>query len=169
MNSLMKKHGRAYLLIFPLCAVLILALQSFLLTFVRVQGTSMVPTFHDGQVLLVNRAAFGFRWPIIGDSVVFWNPPQAGDLVVVKPPESNHLVVKRVVATSGQQLIVASHQLLTPSRTVPLSLAQEYWLSSCSVVPSGTLFVVGDNLSASQDSRDWGFVPWDNLVGRPWL
>jgi signal peptidase I len=165
----MKKHGRAYLLIFPLCAVLILALQSFLLTFVRVQGTSMVPTFHDGQVLLVNRAAFGFRWPIIGDSVVFWNPPRVGDLVVVKPPESNHLVVKRVAATSGEQLVVTSHQLYTSSGNVPLSQAQEYWLSSVSIVPWGTLFVVGDNLSASEDSRDWGFVPWDNLVGRPWL
>ncbi|MEI8093194.1 MAG: signal peptidase I [Spirochaetales bacterium] len=164
----MKKQGRVYLLIFPVCAVLIVAVQSLLVTFVQVKGNSMVPTYHDGQVLLVNRAAFGIRWPIIGDSALFWNPPRDGDVVVLRRPDTSRLVVKRVVATGGQELSVNSHQLQTASRLVSLSEAQEYWLSSVRKVPAESLLVVGDNAVDSEDSRDWGFVPLDNIIGAPW-
>jgi type IV secretory pathway protease TraF len=72
------------------------------------------------------------------------------------------------MATGGQPLSIHAHQLVTPSGVVSLTLAQEYWLSGCSRVPAGTLFLVGDNPADSLDSRDWGFVPVANVLGTPW-
>ncbi len=169
MISLMQKHRWAYLMFFPVCAFVLVVAQQSLVTFVQVRGDSMNPTLYEGQVIAVNRVAFGFRWPIVEDSRVFWNPPQPGDLVVVQRTDPPALLVKRVAASAGQTLVVKDHTLLTGSFRIPLSAAQEYWLSGCDTVPSGALFVVGDNPDDSRDSRDWGFVLLGEVVGTPWL
>lgn len=127
----------------------------------------MVPSYADGQVLFVNRLAYGLQGTIIGDYLWFWKAPSVGEIVVVRSPEEEHLVVKRVAGTSGMPLLIRDHALSVGDRTLPLTAAQEYWLAACPQVPAETVFVVGDNLDRSRDSRDWGFVPLVRVVGRP--
>jgi signal peptidase I len=126
----------------------------------------MIPSYADGQVLFVNRLAYGLQGPIIGEYLWIWKAPNLGDPVVVRRPEAGAWVVKRVAGLPGMALKVAGHRLTLGGRTVPLSPAQEYWLSACPQVPEGTLFVLGDNLDRSTDSRDWGFVPFHDVLGR---
>jgi signal peptidase I len=126
----------------------------------------MVPAYTDGQILFVNRLAYGLQGPIIGEYLWIWKAPNVGDPVVVKRPESGEWVVKRVAGLPGAPLSVRDHLLDVGGRTIFLSPAQEYWLASCPQVPQGSLFVLGDNLASSQDSRDWGFVPIRDVLGR---
>lgn len=166
MTSHMKTTLWYPLAFLPLFALLLWTVQGVGLTFVRVQGPSMVPTYADGQVLFVNRLAYGLQGPIIGQYVWIWKAPLPGDAVVVQAPEHQQWVVKRVVGAPGMALQIQDHTLTIGSRAIPLTPAQEYWLASCSQVPADSVFVVGDNQAQSLDSRDWGFVPLANVVGR---
>ncbi len=165
MISRMKK-----LLAFPLAPLTLLALalwamQGVCLTLVRVKGPSMIPSYADGQVLFVNRLAYGLQGPIIGHYLWMWKAPFLGDPVVVRKPDGQW-VVKRIAGMPGAPLKIAGHSLDVGGRQVALTPAQEYWLSSVSAVPSDSVFVLGDNADRSQDSRDWGFVPIHDVVGR---
>ena len=134
---------------------------------VQVRGPSMVPSYADGQVLFVNRLAYGLQGPIIGEYLWIWKAPGLGDPVIVRKPGSLAWVVKRVAGLPGMALKVSAHQLSLGSRSAALTPAQEYWLEACARVPDGNVFVLGDNLADSTDSRDWGFVPVRDVVGRP--
>lgn len=166
MISPMKKTLRFRLVTLACCALILLAVQGTGLTLMRVDGPSMVPSFADGQVLFVNRLAYGLQGPIIGQYLWLWKAPNFGDPVVVRRPQSGEWVVKRVVGLPGTPMRVEDHQLVLGTETVALSPAQEYWLSSCDQVPTDALFVLGDNRQVSQDSRDWGFVPLRDVLGR---
>jgi len=165
----MKKTLRFPLAVLTVCALFLWGLQTVGLTFVKVQGPSMIPSYTDGQVLFVNRLAYGLQGPIIGAYVWIWKAPIVGDVVVVKKPDSGQWVVKRVAAVPGTALQIENHSLVIGSRRVPVDPSQEYWLESCHAVPDGCLFVLGDNLGRSEDSRDWGFVAISDIVGRPFL
>lgn len=166
MISRMKKTLWFPAIALALCALVLWTVQGLGLSLVRVQGPSMVPSYADGQVLFVNRLAYGIQGPIIGDYLWIWKAPGLGDPVVVKRPDSPSWVVKRVVGLPGMPMDVSGHTLHLGGRTVPLSPAQEYWLRACTKVPEGSVFVVGDNQDRSQDSRDWGFVSLRDVVGR---
>ena len=166
MISRMKKTLWFPALTLALCALFLWTVQGLALTLVQVRGPSMVPSYADGQVLFVNRLAYGLQGPIIGEYLWIWKAPNLGDAVVVKSPESGPLVVKRVAGLPGMSLNLRNHSLMVGNRTVALSPSQEYWLSACPRVPEGFLFLLGDNLGRSMDSRDWGFVPFHDVLGR---
>jgi signal peptidase I len=162
----MKQTLRFPIVTLLLCALLLWMVQGIGLTLVQVRGPSMVPSYADGQVLFVNRLAYGLQGPIIGEYLWIWKAPNFGDPVVVRRPDVGVWVVKRVAGLPGMDLRVTDHRLVVGGRTVSLTPAQEYWIASCPRVPQGTVFVLGDNLDRSQDSRDWGFVPLGDVVGR---
>ena len=166
MISHMKKTLWFPLVALALCALVLWTVQGFGLTLVRVQGPSMVPSYADGQVLFVNRLAYGIQGPIIGDYLWIWKAPGLGDPVIVRRPESPAWVVKRVAGLPGMPMAVADHRLTLGTRVVELTPAQEYWLKACPLVPEGSVFVLGDNQDRSRDSRDWGFVPVHDVLGR---
>ncbi|NNM66799.1 MAG: signal peptidase I [Spirochaetales bacterium] len=132
----------------------------------QVSGPSMKPRYHSGQIIFINRWAYGLPNPIIGGYWWFWKAPRIGDPVILKDPADGKLIVKRIAGVSGTTLRVMGKKLLIGQRVVPLSDAEAYWLSSVSNVPSGMVFVLGDNSSVSEDSRDWGFIPQTQVLGR---
>lgn len=166
MISRMKKSLWFPVLSLALCALLLWTVQGVALTLVQVRGPSMIPSYADGQVLFVNRLAYGLQGPIIGDYLWIWKAPSLGDPVVVARPDADAWVVKRVAGLPGMPLKVDGHRLMVGNRSIPLTDAQEYWLSACPRVPAGSVFVVGDNLARSLDSRDWGFVAVRDVLGR---
>lgn len=166
MISRMKQTLRLPLVTLVLCAILLWTVQGLGLTMVQVRGPSMVPSYVDGQVLFVNRLAYGLQGPIIGEYLWIWKAPNLGDPVVVRRVDTGVWVVKRVAGLPGMELKVSGGSLTVGNRTVGLSASQSYWLEACTRVPAGTVFVLGDNLDRSQDSRDWGFVPLKDVLGR---
>jgi signal peptidase I len=121
---------------------------------VRVQGSSMEPTYSNGQWLLVRR----LNWPS--------PPPRVGDVVVFRM--ENDLLVKRVAAVGGQPIPGGRPiLLLVPSRERPKAWEKAFVTASGpETVPPGQLYVLGDNPSVSDDSRMFGPVPLSVLIGR---
>jgi signal peptidase I len=146
----------------PFVVVPVLVLVAVLLVTalepLRVSSQSMSPTLVAGDQVLVDKLS------------VRWRPPAEGELVVFRDPERHELVVKRVVAVSGRTVAIEDAELVVDGVVrhepqVDLSRIDSTYFGPV-VVPPDAVFVLGDNRSESIDSRTYGAVPLDDVVGR---
>jgi signal peptidase I len=146
----------------PLVVVPVLVLIAVLLVAalepLRVSSQSMSPTLVAGDQVVVDKLS------------VHWRPPSEGELVVFRDPQRRELVVKRVVAVSGQTVAIEDAELVVDGAVrhepqVDLSRIDSTYFGPVSVPPDA-VFVLGDNRSESIDSRTYGAVPLGDVVGR---
>jgi len=142
-------------------AILIAVLINlFLAQATRVYGQSMEPNLHSDQRLVVEKLSYNFHEPRWGDIVIL-QVPQAG----------SGLLIKRVIGLAGEKVEIKGGKVYINDQ--PL---EEPYLSNqfqrdmrATVVPPEHVFVLGDNRGFSNDSRSFGSVPLDNIVGRAWF
>ena len=125
---------------------------------VRVSSESMQPTFAAGDVVLVSQQA-----PALEDL-------DRGDLVTFVSPEDGRRALKRVIGLPGESVVIKDSVLHVNDRVVEEpyvdhALIDGYY-SRTYTVPPGSVFLLGDNRGNSIDSRDYGPVRADDLLGR---
>ncbi len=179
---------------FPIL-LLVLILRSFLFEPFQIPSASMVPTLKVGDFILVNKYTYGLRLPVIRNKVVDIGEPQRGDVMVFFPPHDKRYFIKRVVGLPGDEIRVVNNQLYINGEEIdqkPLQVFGEdprYLQAEESLgegghimrkrrvasrlgqnilvrVPEGHYFMMGDNRDNSSDSRVWGPVPEENIVGK---
>jgi signal peptidase I len=133
------------------------AVRTFLLVPVSVEGDSMQPTVHDGDIVLVTRT----------DTTTA--ELRRGDLIVFRDPQGS-LSVKRVLGLPGERVAMLDARLTIGGEYVhepyvDLSRIDGTYLGEV-VVPGHSVFVLGDNRARSIDSREYGPVGQEALVGR---
>ena len=138
-----------------LSAVLFLGINA-LSARIRVDSYSMEPTLYKGDFVIVNKISYKLGSPGRGDVIVFHFPPN---------PEEQY--IKRVIGLPGDQIHIADGRVYINGEM----LAEPYLHVSTNrggdwKVPTDSLFVMGDNRNNSSDSRSWGMVPFDNIVGK---
>mgnify|MGYP002622671740 CR=1 FL=1 len=134
-------------------------IKLFVLDIVHISGSSMEPTFKEGDDGLVK--------PFGSVTLCRWNAPQAGDVILFM--HEGRLVIKRCVATAAEPLDYScdtGYTLAVNGQQIPLSEAQYKNMALTGQVPDGMIFAVGDNPDASIDSRDYGFIPLSNILAR---
>ena len=145
----------------PVVVVLFFVHLAFRL--VTVEQHSMEPTLHDADKLLVDtwRARAGL--------------PNRGAVVVFRKPGSGILVVKRVIGLPGDTIELGPAGVTVNGASIPEPYAAAYAFTRASATVPGDMFwVLGDNRSQSEDSRDYGPVPRDRMYGtalmvvQPW-
>jgi signal peptidase I len=124
-----------------------------------VEGSSMESNLYDGQRLIVVKAAYWFGEPQRGDVIIFTHPD-----------DPQRTLVKRVIGLPGEQVEIKAGVVYINGS----SLDEPYIKGTTSSlskteVPEGCYFVMGDNRQASSDSRYWGTVPREDIIGRVWL
>ena len=127
---------------------------------IRVDGSSMEPTLHNGEFIVVNKLAYRFGNPQTGDVIVFHFP---------RDPEQEY--IKRVIGLPGDQVEIVDRLVFlngSPIQEPYIAAPPNYGPASWSV-PEGSLFVLGDNRNNSSDSRTWGTVPLEYVVGKAFL
>ncbi len=147
----------------------------------RIQGSSMDPTFHTDELLMVNKAAYFhfdinpwlriFPWVKAEGSHTFWlfGGPQRGDVVVFEyPRDPSQDYIKRVIGLPGEKVEVKSGVVYINDKPLNEPYIKEPPFSAYGpvVVPQDSLFVMGDNRNGSSDSRAWGFLPIDRVIGK---
>lgn len=127
----------------------------------RVEGQSMEPSLHSEQRLVVEKLSYRFHGP------------QRFDIVVLKvPSQGEELLIKRVVGLPGETVeikdggVYIDGQLLEEPFTDERTQAGRHGQVT---VPPLHIFVLGDNRDRSNDSRSFGPVPIENVIGRAWL
>jgi signal peptidase I len=164
---------------------LALGIQAFLVKPYRIPSESMEPTLVKGQRILVNRIGNRFSDPSIGDVVVFHPPAGAEEDNTCgsgPPPEGQVCdeptadradvnFVKRVVAGPGDRIAIDGGHVILNGKRQEESFARPCGGGSdCDfprevTVPADHYFMMGDNRGASDDSRFWGPVPRDWIIG----
>lgn len=165
-----------------LAAVIFFGVRLLVLNF-KVDGLSMMPNLNNNELLLVNRNAYEDidlnNWinklPFIdrdGTWVVYeFDPPRRGDIVVFDPPNGDSKpYIKRVIATEGETVSFRDGFVYVND----IKLDEPYisgGITDCQncepvVVPEDSVFVLGDNRRNSSDSRVFGPVPIDNIIGK---
>ncbi|MFT5280929.1 MAG: signal peptidase I [Flavobacteriaceae bacterium] len=130
-----------------------------------VSGQSMFPTFHNGEYLIVDEISYRFKEPERGDVVVFRYPN-----------DPSKFFIKRIVGLPGEEVSIKGKEITILNEEHPegFILPEPYTENKQSGVVESALendeyFVMGDNRTASSDSRSWGPLQEDFLVGRAWV
>ncbi len=163
---------------------LALGIQAFLVKPYRIPSESMVPTLSVGQRVLVNRIGNNFGDPAVGDVTVFHPPAgaenenQCGARREPRQPcpapmsaRADVNFIKRIVAGPGDTIaVVDGHVVRNGKRqserfTEPCGGGPECNLTNAITIPEDHYFMMGDNRGASDDSRFWGPVPRDWIIG----
>jgi signal peptidase I len=140
-----------------LAAILFLTINA-LSARVRVEGFSMVPTLQDGEFVLVNRLAYQFGDRQRGDIIVFHHPSG----------QKQEDLIKRIIGLPGDHVKAEGGSIFVND----VRLKEDKYIEAAPaysgewVVPDGQLFVLGDNRNNSSDSHQWGFVQYDDVVGK---
>lgn len=186
------EYARAF---FPVIFIVLL-LRSFIAEPFRIPSASMVPTLVVGDFILVNKFAYGIRLPVLNTKVVEIGAPRRGDVVVFRfPNRPSEDYIKRIIGLPGDRItyrnktlyvngerIDAEYLGVYTGRDAPGARLYEEYLGGVAhrilimdthagpegewIVPEGHYFAMGDNRDNSHDSRSWGFVPEENLVGK---
>lgn len=140
-----------------------------------IEGTSMTPTLTSGERLLVNRFVYARTESGLfgGDSYVFHGPDR-GDIIIFHPPGGYDTdFVKRVIGVPGDVVdIRGGYVYLNGEQLDEPYLKQTTGAQGGTypkTVPEGQYFVLGDNRRVSNDSRNWGFVRAEDILGRAWI
>jgi signal peptidase I len=130
-----------------------------------VDGLSMYPTFDNGEYLIIDELSYRF------------SEPERGEVLVFKyPKDPSKYFIKRIIGLPGETISIADGKVSVKSDAHPegITLDEPYVKMEKSDTLSyelgeGEYYVMGDNRLQSADSRLWGSVPKENLIGRPFL
>jgi signal peptidase I len=158
---------------------LALLVQAYVVKPYRIPSSSMAVSLRPGDRVLVNRVVYHLR------------EPRRGDVIVFHAPDDGQVLVKRVVGLPGETLSTRDGRLLVdgklldepyvrvrrgdpePTRPGPIisgtTMHRPYSLDRPYRVPAATVYVLGDNRTHSGDSRVWGPVALDRLIGEALL
>jgi len=169
------KKGRLRENLEGIAVALLLALfiRAFFIQAYKIPSSSMEPTLLVGDHLLVLKCAYGIRIPLVGRYLLEFSRPKRGDIIVfVYPRNPKKDFIKRVMGLPGERIQVIDRKVYVNGK--PIEDPWGFWAKGAVlrpnfgpvIVPEGHYFVLGDNRDNSMDSRYWGFVPKENILGK---
>lgn len=147
--------------------VIVLPIRFFIAQPFIVRGASMEPTYHDGEYLIVDELSYRFSEPSRGDVIIFRYPH-----------DPRQFYIKRVIGLPGETITISNGTVSVKENgaSESIQLTEGYLRSGVSTFPDKVItlkgnefFVLGDNRPNSSDSRLWGTLPEEYLVGRAFL
>ncbi len=150
---------------FLLAAAFFLVIYVFLFRPFQVNGDSMFPNFKDQEYVLTNIIQLRFQEPKLGDVIVFKAPTD---------PEKDY--IKRVIGVPGDRVMVKDGNVYLNGKLLNESVFLKPTVKTYGgtflqegeekTVPPDSYFTLGDNRPYSSDSREWGFVQKDLIIGQ---
>ncbi|RUO29564.1 signal peptidase I [Aliidiomarina soli] len=158
----------------------------------HVPTSSMEPTILPGDVIWIDKTSFGPSLPYFNKRLFTWDQPERGDIITFIPPHEDVLYVKRVMGVPGDSLYIEDNTIYINNHRLEQSVTHstddiilgtetlfeaEHAFKVIKgrsfppsgrrvVVPDGKLFVMGDYRNNSVDSRAWGFVDENRVMGK---
>ena len=176
---LRKNHGsttREWVESFVVALILALFIRTFIIQAFKIPTGSMRMTLIEGDRILVNKLAYGAKVPGIKWRLPGYSKPKRGDVVVFTYPEDHKRdFIKRLIALGGETVEIRNGLIYINGVVIddPVIRNTYYYNRGAygvenqkTVVPEDSYFVLGDNSGSSKDSRYWGFVPKELMIGK---
>lgn len=140
----------------------------------KIYGQSMMPNYKEGQMFLTNKFIYIFQSPKRGDAVLYYPPDGAGC-----PKDAGCIFIGRIVGLPEEKVKIQDGSVFI--QDFPLTetyLSKNIQTSGGKFIadgnndlsiPSNQYMILGDNRSHSSDSRTWGFVSKDAIIGKVWI
>lgn len=139
-------------------AVLAFIIHTFIMQNFRIPSGSMEPTLQIQDYIFASKLSYRL------------DEPKRGDIIVFKyPRDTSRYFVKRLIAVGGETVALQDGALYIDGQLVPedyLPQGLRFHDYGPVTVPEGNYFMLGDNRNNSSDSRDWGYVPRNLIVGK---
>ncbi len=178
-QTAVKSKWREYAESLIIAALIAFLVRSFVVQAFKIPSSSMEPTLLIGDHLLVNRLSYVIKVPFTDIVILHIKGPDRGDVVVFRYPEDRTKdFIKRVIAKEGDVVEIKDKVVFVNGKRVDYkqavfaeaSVIPGYFSPRDNLgpvtVPKESYFVMGDNRDRSLDSRFWGFVKYDDFVGR---
>ena len=164
-NSPSDKHWLREIVELIVLSLLIVApIRLFIVNPFVVSGSSMVPTFHNGEYLIVDQISYRFDEPKRGDVIIFHYPK-----------DETKFFIKRIIGIPGETVNLKQGSITIERKEGEPLVLEESYVKNKSLdsgkytLGNGEYFVMGDNRISSSDSRVWGKLDRDLIVGRALL
>jgi signal peptidase I len=179
----MSSIAREFLEAIVLALVVFLVIQTSVQNF-KVEGSSMQPTLEGGQYLLVNKLVYlRLDEDRLARMLPLWSTNSGGQSFAVHPPRRGEVIVfhfprdpsrdfvKRVIGVPGDTVEIRNGIVLVNGAVLdePYLTSRDNSSMRLATIGPREYFVLGDNRRGSNDSRNWGTVPEDNILGRVWI
>lgn len=156
--------------------LLAMVIREFFVQAFKIPSGSMIPTLVVGDRLMVNKLRYGPKIRFTHQRLPGFSKPRRGDVIVFTYPEDpKRDFIKRLIAFGGERVEIRDGDIYIDGKlwTDP-RIAKIYYYNrgrygqegEAVDVPEGSVYVLGDNSASSHDSRFWGFVPVENIIGR---
>lgn len=174
-----KSLVREYIEAILIAGILALFIRTFVVQAFKIPSGSMEPTLLVGDHILVNKFIYGIRIPFVNKEIIPVKSPKQFDIVVFRyPMDRSKDFIKRIIGTPLQKVQIISKKIYINDE--PLNESYGYYDDPRRtlnprdnfgpvIVPPHSYFVMGDNRDHSHDSRFWGFVDNDDLVGEAFI
>ncbi len=151
-----------FIKIIVIALIIVIPIRYFIFQPFIVKGDSMIPNFHDGDYLIVDEISYKFRGI------------QRGDVIVLKYPlDTTQRFIKRVIGLPGETVDINNGKVSITKDGKVLNLNETYLPKNLATqgsihitLPANKYFVMGDNRQFSYDSRMWGILPGEDIIGR---
>ncbi|MGA3113895.1 MAG: signal peptidase I [Syntrophobacteraceae bacterium] len=163
-------------------AILIaLFIRTFIVQAFDIPSGSMKSTLLPGDYILVNKFIYGIRIPFVGARMFSFKEPKRGDVIVfIFPKDPSKDFIKRVIGVQGETVQIINGKIYINNMPItdpwgyfdkkePPGFIESVENFGPVVVPDRSLFVMGDNRNNSEDSRFWGVLPLDNVLGKAFI
>ena len=176
-----KKFLREYVEPILIAVLIALFVRTFVVQAFRIPSSSMEPTLLVGDYLLVNKFIYGIRIPYTDTKFLQFKKPQRGDVIVfIFPLDPSKDFIKRVIGTEGEKVQIIDKRIYINDRLIDDPWGHFENIGSVEyrrsienfgpvVVPEDSLFVMGDNRNNSEDSRFWGFLRVNAVLGKAFI
>jgi signal peptidase I len=174
-----KGKAREYLEAFVVALLIALVVRTLVIQAFKIPSSSMENTLLIGDHIFVNKFIYGYHIPFTKGRILQFGAPRRGDIIVfVFPEDKSKDFIKRVIGAPGDTVEIRQKRVI--HNGTPLEEKYVRFADGDSIdrfvrardnlppftVPPGKLFVMGDNRDRSYDSRFWGFVDMDAVIGK---
>jgi signal peptidase I len=156
--------------------LLAMVIRTFVVQAFKIPTGSMRMTLQEGDLILVNKFIYGAKVPFTKFYLPALREPRRGDVIVfVYPEDKKKDFIKRLVGLPGETIEIKGGSIYVNDQPADNPIFKQIYYYNRGdfnsegqkiVVPKDSYFVLGDNSISSKDSRYWGFVPKESLLGK---
>ncbi|WP_038452308.1 signal peptidase I [Borrelia parkeri] len=162
----MIKTHKQVLIPIILALLLMIAIIKISLSFHLVKGSSMSPTILEKHWIINNKLAYGIRLKSSKTYIVLWSLPKKNEMVLIKDPITKKISIKKIFAIPGEkftklpQNVISIHNLNFNIDKKHLKNLENIY------IPKNYYLVIGENRKVSLDSREYGFININDIIGK---